>query len=115
MLAAHKKSPSQLLKDLEKRFGAARFKRIDMILKSPILDRVQFAQTVSTRVPDTLAGEKVAQVRTRDGVKVVLASGSWVLLRPSGTEPLIRTYAESDSLTRTDRLLDWARKTAASL
>jgi phosphomannomutase len=41
-------------------------------------------------------------------LKVVLDSGSWVLLRPSGTEPLVRTYAETPELPQTDRLLRWA-------
>jgi len=109
MLAARKKLPSQLLKDLEKRFGTARFRRIDIHLTTPILDRSTFARNISTRVPDRLAGEKVLEVRTRDGVKVMLQSGSWVLLRPSGTEPLIRTYAESESLGKTEALLKWAR------
>ncbi len=110
MLAAHKKSPSRLLKDLEKRFGSAQFKRIDMNLIEPITDRASFAQQVSSHVPDRLAGESVSEVRTRDGVKVVLKSGAWVLMRPSGTEPLIRTYAEAESMSKTNALLRWAEK-----
>ncbi len=110
MLAAKKQSPSQLLRAIEKRFGRACFKRIDIHVQKPIWDRVQFGQDTSSRVPERLASEAVSEVRTRDGVKVILKSGSWVLLRPSGTEPLIRTYAESESPKKTACLLEWAQK-----
>jgi len=113
MLAARRKTPSQLLKEMEKRFGNARFKRIDIHLPRAIVDRAHFAHQVSSHVPDRLAGEPVSEVRTRDGVKVFLKTGAWVLLRPSGTEPLIRTYAESDTLAKTNALLNWAQTTAA--
>jgi phosphomannomutase len=112
MLAARKKSPSQLLADMEKRFGRARFKRVDLKLDSPIPDKSGFAQGVSDRLPDRLAGSRIREVRTFDGIKIVLEDGAWVLLRPSGTEPLLRTYAESDNWSRTDRLLSWAHSVA---
>ena len=76
-------------------------------------DRDLFARNIAARVPGTLAGETISEVRTRDGVKIVLKSGSWVLLRPSGTEPLIRTYAETQNIAKTDRLLNWAQKVAS--
>jgi phosphomannomutase len=105
MLATTRKKPSELLNSMEKRFGAARFKRRDIPLKHPIADKQQFANDIASRLPDKLVGSAVAQVRTQDGIKIVLADGAWVLMRPSGTEPLLRTYAESDRWTRTDRLL----------
>jgi len=112
MLAARKQSPSQLLRDVERRFGAARFRRIDIPLKRPVQDRTQFVQELAAAVPSALGGEAVANVRTLDGLKVVLKTGAWVLLRPSGTEPLIRTYAETESFAKTDALLSWASRTA---
>src|SRR5262249_20226463 len=109
MLAVRGKTPSQLLAAMEKRFGSARFKRIDLPLHSPITDKTQFAQRVSNELPGRLVGQRIRDVRSGDGVKIVLADGAWVLMRPSGTEPLLRTYAESDSWKRTDQLLHWAR------
>lgn len=53
---------------------------------------------------DLVAGEKVTRVDTRDGVKVWLADGSWLLGRPSGTEPIVRVYAEARSMDRQDEL-----------
>lgn len=111
MLAARRKSPSQLLQEMEKRFGRARFKRVDMPLEKSIEDKTAFVQFVSSGLPARLAGESIQETRTQDGVKIFLTSGSWVLLRPSGTEPLVRTYAESDSWAQTAKLLTWAQET----
>jgi phosphomannomutase len=47
--------------------------------------------------PSEIAGITVKEVGRKDGVKLYLAEGSWVLLRPSGTEPLIRVYMETNS------------------
>src|SRR6185295_14910730 len=102
--------PSQLLRAMEKRFGAARFKRHDILLQQPIHDKGRFSSQITSRLPDRIAGSNVAQVRTQDGVKIVLADGAWVLMRPSGTEPLLRTYAESDRWERTDKLLSLSQQ-----
>jgi phosphomannomutase len=105
MLAVTGKKPSQLLNSMEKRFGAARFHRKDITLRQPIWDKTQFSNEIKTRLPDKIAGSAVAEVRTGDGVKIVLQDGAWVLMRPSGTEPLLRTYAETDKWERTHKLL----------
>ncbi|MEC4984454.1 MAG: phosphoglucomutase/phosphomannomutase family protein [Oscillatoria sp. PMC 1068.18] len=47
--------------------------------------------------PSEVAGIKVKEVGRKDGVKLYLEEGSWILLRPSGTEPLVRVYMETDS------------------
>jgi len=114
MLAIQGKNPSQLVSDMEKRFGRARFKRVDFSVSEPITDKVQFAKDISTRLPEKLIGSAITEIRPGDGVKVMLDSGAWVLLRPSGTEPLLRTYAESDSWKKTEALLAWAKAVVKS-
>jgi len=57
------------------------------------------------RIPDEVAGTAVEEVVTDDGFKLLLADGSWVLVRPSGTEPKLRVYAESESESRVEALL----------
>jgi phosphomannomutase len=49
------------------------------------------------QTPATLAGRSVTEVITLDGLKLVRDDASWLLLRPSGTEPLLRIYAEARS------------------
>jgi len=56
--------------------------------------------------PGTLAGRKVVAVETIDGVKLDFAADAWFLLRFSGTEPLIRCYAEAETQPELDRLLE---------
>ena len=57
-------------------------------------------------IPESLAGVTVESVSTADGFKLQLADGSWVLVRPSGTEPALRVYAEADSEDRVATLLE---------
>jgi phosphomannomutase len=47
--------------------------------------------------PTEIAGIKVKEVGRKDGIKLYLEDGSWILLRPSGTEPLMRVYLETNS------------------
>ncbi|HBY81915.1 MAG TPA: phosphoglucosamine mutase, partial [Cyanobacteria bacterium UBA11148] len=51
----------------------------------------------TTNPPTEVAGIKVKEVGRKDGIKLYLEEGSWVLLRPSGTEPLMRVYMETNS------------------
>jgi phosphomannomutase len=57
-------------------------------------------------VPDSVAGQQVANIQTVDGFKLALADDSWLLVRPSGTEPKLRVYAEAQSEGRVSELLN---------
>lgn len=67
--------------------------------KQSVLDELE------TRIPDEVAGVDVERVNTIDGFKILLADGSWLLVRPSGTEPKLRIYAESSGEERVETLL----------
>ncbi|WP_459194585.1 phosphohexomutase domain-containing protein [Halosimplex sp. J119] len=67
--------------------------------KDPVLADLEGA------LPDELAGAAVEDISTVDGFKVFLADGTWLLMRPSGTEPKLRVYAEAGSQERVDELL----------
>jgi len=56
-------------------------------------------------IPESVDGREVAKVVTLDGFKLLLQDGSWLLVRPSGTEPKLRVYAEADSEDAVDDLL----------
>lgn len=57
-----------------------------------------------------IGGRHVVETNRTDGVKFIFADGSWLLMRPSGTEPLVRIYAESESAKELEVLLEQGRK-----
>ncbi|QLD89676.1 phosphoglucomutase/phosphomannomutase family protein [Natronomonas salina] len=61
--------------------------------------------TLEDEIPDRVAGTEVDRVGTADGFKLLLADGSWLLVRPSGTEPKLRVYAEAGDRDRVEELL----------
>jgi len=67
------------------------------------------------RIPDAVAGTAVEEVGTDDGFKLLLADGSWLLVRPSGTEPKLRVYAEAESEERVAALLAEGRELVAAV
>jgi phosphomannomutase len=64
---------------------------------------------LESELPESVAGRSVEKVVTMDGFKILLEDGSWLLVRPSGTEPKMRIYAEASSEERIDELLDAGR------
>ena len=97
MIVKTGKHVSQLLADLEQRVGPHAYARHDIHLQRETYDkdRKRILDTLEHNEPDEVAGVKVVRVRSDDGFKFYLADGSWVLLRASGTEPLIRIYSEA--------------------
>jgi phosphomannomutase len=71
--------------------------------------------TLERERPETVAGTAVERVSAVDGVKLVLADGSWLLVRPSGTEPKLRVYAETTSDDRLEALLAAGREIVSPL
>ena len=61
---------------------------------------------LSDHIPESVAGSAVANTVTLDGFKLLLEDGSWLLIRPSGTEPKLRVYGEAGSPERLETLLD---------
>jgi len=94
MIAKHGKPLSAIWQDLTKRVGEVYTLRTNLHLREK--NKASLMDKLSKETPRDLAGLKVRQVNKLDGVKLVLSDGSWVLARPSGTEPLVRVYAESD-------------------
>lgn len=110
MLTSSKKTLSQLYKAVEDKYGKSHFLRRDVRLSRPIPDKNAFAEKLRKKLPKTVLGRSVAEAKTIDGLKVILDNGHWLLMRPSGTEPVLRSYAETDSAQKTREFLELAQK-----
>ncbi len=95
VLATEKTSLNRLLAKLEKQFGPHRYERLDTHF--PLKKRAKLMQYCAANPPIKLVGSSVTEVKTSDGVKCIAANGAWLMLRGSGTEPILRIYAEAKS------------------
>ncbi len=103
-MIAQNKSLAALLKDMQKEFGRFFYLREDTKCASGDKDKAR-RRLASLRKRKTFSGTKIKRVKDYDGLKFYLADESWILFRLSGTEPVLRIYAESGSLNRTRKLI----------
>ena len=95
MMVRTGKSPSELLTMLTEKVGPHYYERWDLTFDPNERDSIR-DRLVAAR-PTTLGGNRIDMIDTRDGFRFVLEGGYWALVRFSGTEPLLRIYAESSS------------------
>jgi len=102
MMVYQKKNIKRIIEEMEKEFGRYYYERCDVkLMPGKTFDVNAFR---STR---TLLGKAVVDVKDFDGVKLTCEDESWLMLRPSGTEPLVRAYSESKSLARARQLIKY--------
>ncbi|NMA13048.1 MAG: phosphoglucomutase/phosphomannomutase family protein [Chloroflexi bacterium] len=111
MVAASGGTLGQLIEDLTNEIGAFYYDRTDIRLKRPVA-KAEMIKFLTDNAPAELNGEKVVEVSTKDGVKYILADDSWLLIRPSGTEPVLRVYSEGRSLEMVKELLAYGNSIA---
>jgi phosphomannomutase len=103
----------ELVEDLLLEVGPAFYQRKDLRLRHPI-SKEQMTNLLVNKKPAQIGGVNVSDIFTRDGVKYILADDSWLLIRPSGTEPVLRVYAEGRSKDMVKALLDYGQQVAES-
>ncbi len=103
MMATRKQSLKQMCDELDERFGPHRFRRRDVRVTEAHKKAVLAA---AAKRPLKLGRYNVLQLDERDGYKFTVDGGAWLLIRASGTEPLLRFYAEASTLQKVEELLD---------
>jgi alpha-D-glucose phosphate-specific phosphoglucomutase len=98
------KTPSQLIEHLYSQVGAHYYDRIDKRFAAE--QREITRQRILDAQPETIGGLAVTGLNTTDGFKFGLADGGWLLIRFSGTEPIIRVYCETTEEDRVQPILE---------
>lgn len=101
---------SGVIEYLQDKIGAFFYDRVDVHFAAD--QRAAILQRVASSQPTEIDGSKVVNVNTIDGYKFILDDGSWLLIRFSGTEPLLRIYTETTSQDRVPRILGEGRRIA---
>jgi phosphomannomutase len=114
MIAASRKPLRVLVEELLADVGPAFYERTDMRLSRPVA-KAEMTDYLTKQAPAAIGGQAVSEVTSMDGVKYILADDSWLLIRPSGTEPVLRVYAEGRSPEMVRSLLDYGEQVAASV
>ncbi|HID84751.1 MAG TPA: phosphoglucomutase/phosphomannomutase family protein, partial [Anaerolineales bacterium] len=114
MLAHYRQPLSVLVADLLAEVGPAYYERRDLRLAHPVEKRAM-TRRLAENAPERIGGEAVVEVSTRDGCKYILADDSWLLIRPSGTEPVLRVYAEGRSPEMVQALLAFGEEVAQAV
>ncbi len=104
------KTPSELLDYLYSKVGPHYYQRID--IEFPEDERQAINSRIGRNLPKSIDGVKVIKTNTDDGFHFTLADTTWLLIRFSGTEPVLRIYTESNSPARVERLLKIGKELA---
>jgi len=98
MMVYRNKNILKILNETEKAFGKYYYVRQDFHLAKRVEPKKE-------SLPTELLGKKVVEIKDYDGIKLICEDESWLMFRGSGTEPIMRTYAEAKSLTQAKKLL----------
>jgi len=114
MVAAYHATLGELVRQLEEEIGAFYYDRTDLRLKHPVA-KDEMIKSLVNNAPASIGGETIQQISTLDGVKYIMADDSWLLIRPSGTEPVLRVYAEGRSPQMVKELLGFGNTVAETV
>ena len=113
MMSVRRKGIIEILKDVEKEFGRFCYEREDMEYPDKLKKRM--VRVLKKNPPRKLSGKNVIELKSYDGIKFICEDDSWLLLRLSGTEPILRIYAEADSKEKVLGLIKAGKRLAFSV
>ena len=113
LMASRKKKISEIVSLLDKKYGSFVYEREDILFDSS--KRQKLLSGLKKNPLKEVLGKEVVKINDSDGYKFILADGTWLLLRLSGTEPKLRVYSETPSKKRSMEYIAFGRKYAFEL
>jgi len=113
MMAARKKKILDILKKIDKEYGTYEYRRLDV--KYPDDKKAKLMDALKAKAPKEMLGKKIVQTKTTDGYKFICEDKSWLMMRLSGTEPILRIYAEASSEKKAFQILEFGKSLAYSV
>jgi len=114
MIAATGKPLVELVRDLLAEVGPVVYERVDLRLSRPIA-KSEMTEMLARTAPREIAGTRISEINQIDGAKYVMQDDSWLLIRPSGTEPVLRVYVEARTQEMINGLLAFGQRIAESV
>ncbi len=114
VIARSGKTLAELVDDLHADVGPAHYARTDLRLRH-LIHKAEMVARLRDEAPASIAGLRVADISTLDGVQYLMEDESWLLIRPSGTEPVLRVYAEGRSEQIVAGLLGYGEQVAGAV
>jgi phosphomannomutase len=108
MICREKKTANQILEDIYREYGFFDFQRTDYEIDTNRKKRL--VKFLDSGIPEILKNAGAKDVITIDGYKYPLDEYNWVMIRPSGTEAVVRIYSEGDSLESSARLQEMGKR-----
>ena len=99
------------MSELLNTFGPVEYIRNDLRLSHPV-EKNELVAYLHKNAPNKIGHLQVNNVQTNDGIKYLMEDDNWLLIRPSGTEPVLRIYAEGRSKENVEALMEYGRKVA---
>ena len=110
MMAMRKKGLGEILKSMEKEYGTNEYRRLDV--KYPDEKKNKLMEYLKVNPLDKVLDKKVTDIKSYDGYKFICDDQSWLMLRLSGTEPILRIYAEASSEEKALKILQFGKDVA---
>ncbi len=111
MVAVTRTPLAELVEQLLKEVGPSHYARNDLRLSHPVA-KAKMVERLVHEAPASVGGARLQSVNSLDGVKYLFDDNSWLLIRPSGTEPVLRVYAEAREPEMVEALLAHGRSVA---